>query len=741
MEISVAENLIRYGLYTKVLKDLSGIYTAENAESFNLQSVFDEWRTVEFEINDLDRQDGEEERRLTVGPSAESLDSAGFSELYAHMPLVEVSDLISYALKCNVVKDYTDGKNFSSYNGNYIQLSKAGVFEFAIRGENIGRINIYKVSFNREQANDIRKKVEYASRASKFIDALVQRIMTHYNILIVAKASLDEKSFDLPPLPIAEGFTLSEGETEDSEIETSTIQSQIKVLIRYRDTADNKSFSETVIDDVYVTFEEQDNRKSEVRFSDKISIIPHESEAVYREIHPSSDESRTINLVKNYVEKDKSKIEIFQALRNNPDSKLNKLIEQRTKVYKGDSKAVQKVEFTLTPLTIYSNHITSKTKKYILKSTRTDRYFVNSTCEYLFTFDPMSKDARKYTLTYSDENGERTAELNRENSLVCVVKNDFKQEGKALLSAACEESAVLLRDINPEYYGSADYDGVYALKTDIEVIEGKSFLTFECRNCQIDGRRYHKSEMMDMAFPYIRSNRKNKELPLVINKKYRRVCENCGTEWGATKEKWNELIVDRFRLVNSGKGTTCCFECAGKSTVDENSGREQGIFRDGRRFNFIDDVENPEHTVYCSACGAFGEDEDINLKRFAYTGKVDGADELKFCSVCGKYYCDEHMPEENYVDGKPVCSLCAPKAKDIEKCSGFSGEYGKKLWRKISYNLSLTDRKKNRCSYLKTSQELRVYCEHENSVNTYYFYGSKDEKIYILKKVFKVKIR
>lgn len=739
MKRSVAENLIRYGLFTGVLKDADGVYNTDNAESFGLQKVFEEGKTVVFTVENSNGTEETEPHRLVVGPAEDSLDKAGFSELYPHMPLVEVADLIGYALECKVVSDYTDGKKFLSYNGDYIKLSKADVFEFSIRGESIGRINLYKVTFNRDKAKDIRKKIEYASRASRFIDALVQRIMTHYNILIVAKASLDEKSFDLPSLPVSADFALNEGETEDSEKETSTIQSQIKVLIRYRDTADNKSFSETVIDDVYVTFEENGFGGSEAKFSDKVSIIPHESEALYNEISPSADEFRTINLVKNYVEKDKSKIEIFQALRNNPNSKLNKLIEQRTKVYKNDDKAVQKVEFTLTPLSIYSNHITSKTKRYILKSAGTNRFFVNSSCEYEFTFDPMSKDARKYTIEYTDENGEKkVAELNKSNPLVCVVKNDFRKDGAAVLQAACAKSAVKLSDVNPEIYGTADYEGVYALKTDIEKIGEKQYLTFECRYCQVDGRRYHKSDMAAVAFDHILSKTKTADNPSVINARYKRICSNCGAEWGASAEIWNGLSAGKFRLINSQNGASCCNDCIGTVLKDKASGKVNGIFRDGRGFSFLDNAEFPENTVYCAVCG---NDKKSNFKRFAYTSKVEGESELKFCAVCGKYYCNEHMPEENYADGKPVCSLCAPKLKDVEKYSDFSGAEGLKLWQKISYNLSVSDRKKKICAYLQSAQELRVYCVHAKHIKTYYFYASENGKIYILKKVFKVKIR
>ena len=121
------------------------------------------------------------------------------NELRANLPITEVIDLVREAISLGIVYDISNEyklKCLLDLNG-YIDIVSSTHFIFKINSESFDDI-IYDVTFDKRK-HDIKKKIEYASRTSLFVDTLMKRIMAKYNILLVRKA--DFKTDKYPSMP------------------------------------------------------------------------------------------------------------------------------------------------------------------------------------------------------------------------------------------------------------------------------------------------------------------------------------------------------------------------------------------------------------------------------------------------------------------------------------------------------------------------------------------------------------
>ena len=171
-------------------------------------------------------------------------------ELKSNLPITEVIDLVKEAINLGIVIDVSNEYKINNLNldYDYINIIKENYFIFKINNESFDDI-IYKVTFDKRKI-DIKKKIEYASRTSQFVDTLMKRIMAKYIILLVRKA--DFKTDKYPTLKESDHFDFKFSHIIDTESETDTIQTEIKVMVNYKDNFNNQTISFNVIDDIFI---------------------------------------------------------------------------------------------------------------------------------------------------------------------------------------------------------------------------------------------------------------------------------------------------------------------------------------------------------------------------------------------------------------------------------------------------------------------------------------------------------
>ena len=172
-------------------------------------------------------------------------------DLRSNLPITEVIDLVREAITLGIVTDISSENklvDFLTLN-NYIEIVNEGYFLFKINSETFDDI-IYKVTFDKRK-HDIKRKIEYASRTSQFVDTLMKRIMAKYNILLVRKANFKTEKY--PSIKESELYDSKFSHIIDTEDESDTIQNEIKVMVNYRDNFNNQTISENVIDDIFIS--------------------------------------------------------------------------------------------------------------------------------------------------------------------------------------------------------------------------------------------------------------------------------------------------------------------------------------------------------------------------------------------------------------------------------------------------------------------------------------------------------
>ncbi|MBR2025184.1 MAG: hypothetical protein IKA02_05200, partial [Clostridia bacterium] len=744
--METTEKLIKYAIYKDVLFDESG--EISSVDDFDLETVKKSKEKIRFAI----KVDDKNKDYYDVDFSTENQEKTNFiKDLRKMLPMVEIIDLIYLANTSRVnaendatlVVDETEDDAFLSYQNDYIKLTEnSGFFKFRFDGDS----EIYNITF-KEGANDITNNIDLAARSAPFVDILIKKIMSSYNVLVVTKASYELNIKREPPI-VAKGFNVGKANYDDVEGATSKLQSRMRVLIRYRDIVNNQTFSETVVDDIDVTFKD-DSLEPEFDYFD---IVPGKSEAIYgTHKNVNIDEIKNIVKVKNYMDKKSGKHEVFSVLRDRENSNLKKLIDSRIPMYEKayeKSKVTPRIEFTLTPITIFSNRIAVKKVKYPI-SAEIAGCKVKS--EYEFEFDPMSDAKIEYKLKVGDED----LKIDKDNPLVLAVTNNFvvdklKKTNQRFsnvttdyvkVAVGCKESTINLYEENPKYYGTETYKGIYFDKSQIVRYSDKTsnladeykkedlpFLKTDMQKCQVSGKCYFynfgeakRSDMTRMS--------RNKVIEEDVNglkgykisqetkkcfvvKSYVRKCSYCGEDYAALPQIWSEY-ADEHKIINL-KEKHCCEKCA--SQQEENK-EGKFILLDPRGFYFETDGKMND-LAYCPVCKANGSDE------YLYTGNTGGRSELKKCSVCNQYCCKKHMTQ---INKKDVCNLCSGKISEQKmsrKLTKFNldDDKHKKLWSMVKPYLNLLDRDKEKCKFIEMGNELYLYCYHEKYVRVYYFW-------------------
>lgn len=734
-------NLIKFALKSEIL-------------SFPSAAVCEEWNAF---------LDANAERELVLSvlimnedgvPSPYEIDfsqeniekSPAIKYLREQLPIVEVIDLIYFALDCQVVQDVTPAEhNFLSFDMDYCALcnEKTDVFEFCM-SDGQGQDIVYKLTFNKKR-HDPRSKTEYATRSSMFVDLLIRKIMAKYNILLVHKASLNTSV--IPEFPLADGF-ITQNDTKDTETETNVIQNHLKVLIRYNDTAENKSFSESVIDDIYITFSDHE----ELKF-DFFNIVPNDSDKSEKpDLHYirnlRQEEFDNIKNIKNFVEKRERQFQIFDELRLNENTNLYKLIQSRKPVYREEAKKLgkaPKVEFTVTPLSIYSNHIVTKIITHVVTyANPLHECLHNISCVYEQTYDPTSKDSFSYVL-----NGE---EISKEDPLVIALSDnpiklfedkdqDFLQKLSPCLVPLSQ--AINLHKENAGCYGEK-FSGLYFLRTAIEPnYEGKPCLKNDLKTSTLTGKKWHYTQLKKLPLHHILTNGKPysnaQTLGYIEGPLWH--CNRCNAIWGAMRADW---VHRNANIPNPLNNTLicCCDDCLLTYDLGPNGTKNLvplknvngGYFADIYNGEF--DLQSFQYTEVCNACAC--KDKNTNKEKYpTYLYKKDIKQE-DVCIVCEKIYCKTHIDSKTH-----ICDLCThtlesfPDPREFStKNNGLNPKTNKeilKIWRLLSPRLKVSHRRKSLCSFTQTENELRLWVTGKKHITLYYFI--RGGKRYFLKKI------
>ena len=144
------------------------------------------------------------------------------NNLRSNLPITEVIDLVKEAIALNIVTDVSGEnklKDFLDFD-DYLGVVNENHFLFKINSESFDD-TIYKVTFDKRK-HDIKRKIEYASRTSQFVDTLMKRIMAKYNILLVRKA--DFRTDKYPTLKESNYYDSTFSHIIDTESEKDNIQ-------------------------------------------------------------------------------------------------------------------------------------------------------------------------------------------------------------------------------------------------------------------------------------------------------------------------------------------------------------------------------------------------------------------------------------------------------------------------------------------------------------------------------------
>ena len=796
--IQQIEHLINFALNKKSESSDSCVIALlnSNESKFSLQYYLDNKISADFLLNNADESlllsglhKGSKKGtlKLSVDFSVDESENTNLNVLRNHiakkLPIVEIIDFIGFALDCNVVTDVSVGKPFASYNSDYSAIcSSNSVFEFTIDGVSNRDIK-YGVTFSKEHYKQLKKdpksKVEYASRATQFVDILVRRVMSKYNILTVPQAAVrfDNKSIKeyLSTLYLDENFVTSEYDSKDdktADTETNSVQNQVKVLIRYQDTVNADSYCEDVIDDVYIcTFIEKDEvtnkEKETIRFVDSLKIEAAESEDKKLGIaRVNPIELTNIKKIKDFVEKKEIKFEIFNYLRTKKtNSNLAQLIKKRETLYKDafsskkdvssdEEKKPIRVDFTVTPISIYSNHVVKKIINCKVSYKKDANPLLQDiSLSYSTSFNPLEIS----TLTYTVDGKKDGKKVTESNPLVIAIKNNFvKNPNKVDACFALRDDTVNLYEIwtneiknnarlPNKFYNSKSYENVYFHKSVIVYLDengsrlvknengdysfenpldsnkktiGKHIMPYlndDVGKCVFSNSYAHVSLLDSIDKSRVFPNNRIHDKDLVDGKvfyngaEYTQYCNLCNEKYAARSDDWVRFI-ELHTAINTVSDKTgkkfpnivCCDNC--RNRPHKISNQTFYVFKNFKGELFAD-TSNLKHTSRCPACisDPFINTGDLSIK--------SQTDYIK-CDVCGHFYCKNHVKQ--YANNSTnICVICNPvnDLTDTNCPKIYPRKFSKDdkdlktLWKKIRYKLKTRDRSSDMC-YFVLSQEI-----------------------------------
>ncbi|MCR5112883.1 MAG: hypothetical protein K6A63_02975 [Acholeplasmatales bacterium] len=679
MDKKSLENLLLYASYSGALMKL---------DSEGLPNLIENESPVSFTLNGED---------YTIDFSDNLERDAVIKMVKRAVPITSVIDLTDEALKLGIVTDVSSDykkAEFESFN-DYIGVVEADYFCFKINSESFDD-TVYKITYKREN-HDIKKKIEYASRTSLFIDTLIKRIMAKYNILLVRKASLNSEM--LPELPVEENTYAEYEDTADSSFDTDMIQNQLKLLINYRDNFNNASCSENVIDDIFISI--TDNQVSYGFYN----IGQSDEEPVYDVINEtvSADDIDSLLRIRSLINDNDVKFKMFETLRANKNTHLSRLIEERIAQYDSELNSDPKIEFTVTPLSIYCNHIVKKTVHYHIgiKSEQYKNYIV----PFTVIFNPADPSSTEYEI-YADGEMEM---LKPGRHLVLAFDgiNDGTHDLNPMVTS--EDYATKLYGL-ADRYNNKYYKDIYFLNEDlVKVIDGNlvpydgkpdefTYLKNQVVKGEISGKYYFIKDTIKiksndiLGVDFISDQIEDK----YIHTSYARKCDVCGHVFGATDDVWN-MYKAQHKLINVGNGASCCNHCAG-TVVNED---QVILYSKGYKEYYFDDYKNPSRTAICITCDEPSE-ALIYVKKGSKRGK---------CKVCGKYYCPDHI--------NPETNICVNCSGELERNDTLSDGLRKNVIKSLSPKDMLV--KDISFNYYKAANSVWAIVKKEKKTSIYYF--------------------
>ncbi len=622
------------------------------------------------------------------------------------MPICGIIDLVCEAIKLSVVTDVS--KDYVSYeladfSGNYSLITKKTCFYFKINSE-LFDDTIYKITFDKK-LHDIKNKIEYASRTSLFIDTLMKRIMAKYNILLVRKASWE--NMEEPTLPLDSKATFEISGISDSSLETDLIENQLKVLVNYRDNFNNTTISENVIDDIFINL-----KGNEINYGFfNIGQVERE-DPLYDVINEdvSINDIDSLLRIRNIINDSLVKFNIFETLRNNPNTNLAKLINLRINDYDKEINTDPKIEFTITPLSIYCNHIVEKTALYEIRSI--NKLYEEYSVSYNVIYNPTNASDAKFNI-YADGEVEL---LGKDEELV-IAFDDIKGDKELEPHISSKKYATMLYGLHKRYDNEL-YKDVYFLNDSlVKLVYGNlvpydgipdenTYLKSQIVKGEITGEYlYIKNAISINSNDILGVDILNLDTERYIRKEYARKCDICGHTFGATKEVWN-LYKNSHLLVNELDRKSCCDYC--KGTVLDNGNAI--IYSAGYNEYYLDNLDDLRYTDVCSAC----EKEENS---FIYINPLNK--ERGRCRICNKYYCGKHINLETN-----ICVNCDQSTKKRDQI------IDPKLLKLIKKNIDPIDALSKNLSfnYIKDENSLWVYSKRKNKSITYYLVLDDDEK-------------
>ncbi len=648
-------------------------------------------------------------------------DESLIKDLRMNLPITEVIDLVKEAISLNIVTDISGEnklKDFLSLD-NYIDIVNENYFLFKINSESFDD-TIYKVTFDKRK-HDIKRKIEYASRTSQFVDTLMKRIMAKYNILLVRKA--DFKTDKYPILKESNYYDSKFSHIIDTESETDTIQNEIKVMVNYKDNFNNQTLSENVIDDIFISLS-----KNEISYG-FYNIGQSEAEPVYDAINENVDLEDIDSLlrIRNLISDPEVKFNIFETLRANKNTNLAKLISSREENLYETKSLEPKIEFTVTPLSIYCNHIVEK--KCVYEITSKNPYYKDYPLLYEITYNPANLSDISFDV---DIDGilERV-----KNDDIILAFDDAPINGPVTPRMTIERCAVMLYGFN-ERFNNDIYKDVYFLKDSlvklinnkVEPFDGNlddnTYLKSQIVKGEITGNYYYigdaiKLNSNDILGAAVLDDSKDH----YVSKEYARECPICHHKFGATNEVW-KMYTDSHLIVNMDSNKSCCDYCAKEEDNQKYNDGLSILYSKGQKKYFLDNINNIRCTDRCISC----ENKEDSILFVDLNMKTHLPD---MCISCRRYYCPTHIDSKTH-----ICVNCSKNvaSKDIK-------ELNPKLQVLARMNIQAKDMFKKKLSFYFNEEwnSLWIYSEAKNKLTTYYLITDDNKKFMHLEKVFKIK--
>lgn len=627
--------------------------------------------------------------------------------LRSAIPVCGIIDLVYEAIKLGIVTDISGDYGYNSLldlNLDYKEISKVPCFYFKINSESFDD-TIYKITFDKKN-HDIKNKIEYASRTSLFVDTLMKRIMSKYNILLVRKASWQNE--EKPDLPYHTSFNYKFIESSDSSYETDLIENQLKVLINYRDNFNNTTCSENVIDDIFINL-----KGSEIKYGFFNIGQSDETDCVYDVINDdvSADDIDSLLRIRNLINEPEIKFNIFDTLRKNEDTNLSNLIKSRIKEYDNTLNQDPKIEFTITPLSIYCNHIVEKTASYEIESI--NELYKEYSVTYNVIYNPTNAKNAKYSI-YADGEIE-----NLKDGEELVLAFDDIYDGKKELDPrmSSKEYATMLYGLHKRY-DNEYYKDIYFLNDSLVKLENGNLIPYDGKP---DENTYLKSQIVKGEisgnYIYIKDAVSVNAEDILgvdlleidtnryVSKYYARTCDICGHVYGANRDVWN-LYRNSHLLVNDINKRSCCDSCKG-TVLDTGYAI---IYSNGYKEYYLDNPNTLKYTDMCIAC----DNPEDSFIYISPTNKTRGK-----CKICNRYYCSKHI--------NPETNICVNCDQTIVKRDQILDN---KLLKKIKLNIDPQDAisKDLSFNYYKDDNALYVYSKRKNKLITYYLIVDEDEK-------------